>query len=233
MGSVSIRCVFCLTISDVPGDDPASIGSGPLTPVAKLNLPDSVPDWIKSLLASGNENQLPESFDHVNTRIIASVSDAVSAAANTASKYGYDVVSDSNALVGDIKCTGPALVDQLAQSNNGTVCIWGGETTVKLPATPGRGGRNQSLALAAAIALAGRAGLFFHAAGTDGTDGPGEDAGGMVDGDTVSRGKLANLDAERSLQEADAGTFLEATGDLIATGPTGTNVMDIAIGLKL
>jgi hydroxypyruvate reductase len=111
--------------------------------------------------------------------------------------------------------------------------VWGGETQVVLPPDPGRGGRNQSLALAAAIELAGHDDIFFLAAGTDGTDGPGDDAGALVDGATVVRGKSNTLDAMTALQRADAGSFLQASGDLLRTGPTGTNVMDIMMGLKV
>ncbi|NCF11507.1 MAG: hydroxypyruvate reductase, partial [Gammaproteobacteria bacterium] len=107
------------------------------------------------------------------------------------------------------------------------------ETTVQLPEAPGRGGRNQHLALAAALELAGRNDMLLLAAGTDGTDGPGEDAGALVDGGTVRRGELHAGAAATCLARADAGTFLAAAGDLLQTGPTGTNVMDLALGLRL
>ena len=101
-----------------------------------------------------------------------------------------------------------------------------------LPPVPGRGGRCQSLALAAALAIRDQPGLWVLAAGTDGTDGPGEDAGALVDGATVARGIGEGLDAERSLRNADAGTFLESSGDLVHTGPTGTNVMDLVVAMS-
>ncbi|HLD13360.1 MAG TPA: MOFRL family protein, partial [Burkholderiales bacterium] len=107
------------------------------------------------------------------------------------------------------------------------------ETTVQLPPQPGRGGRNQSLALSAARVLRDRKSAWFLAAGTDGSDGPTEDAGALVDGATVARGKAHGLDADAALAKADAGTFLEASGDLVHTGPTGTNVMDLMLGLKI
>jgi hydroxypyruvate reductase len=116
------------------------------------------------------------------------------------------------------------------------VHIWGGETTVQLPANPGRGGRNQSLALAAAQVLNNHPDVFLLAGGTDGTDGPGEYAGAMVDGGTASRG-IQHLAGAQPLswylEHADAGSFLQASGDLIKTGPTGTNVMDLILGLKV
>ena len=227
------RPVHCLTISDVPGDDPVSIGSGPLVPSRDSELSVSVPEWLSDIMASVSEIRAVEHYDHIHTRIVASVSDAVNAAAEASTQYGYEVLSDANSLIGDVIEVGPALAGLLGKSKRGTMYIWGGETTVKLPDTPGRGGRNQSLALAAAIALAGKDGQYFLAAGTDGTDGPGDDAGALVDSDTVNRGRQCDLDAGSCLRAADAGTFLEATGDLLATGPTGTNVMDIAIGLKI
>ena len=110
--------------------------------------------------------------------------------------------------------------------------VWGGETTVKLPDAPGRGGRNQHLALAAATLLTGRDDVGLLAIGTDGSDGPTEDAGALVDGGTLARGELNGLDAAEHLLRADSGTFLEASGDLISTGPTGTNVRDLVIAWK-
>ena len=130
--------------------------------------------------------------------------------------------------MGDTLATGRALAQQLCAGPAG-VQVWGGETTLQLPPDPGRGGRNQSLALSAALALQGRDDVWLLAAGTDGSDGPTEDAGALVDGATVARGQVDDLDAQRCLDRADAGSFLEASGDLIHTGPTGTNVMDVRL----
>jgi hydroxypyruvate reductase len=104
---------------------------------------------------------------------------------------------------------------------------------VRLPAQPGCGGRNQHLALAAARLIAGFDDLLFLAAGTDGTDGPTEEAGALVDGETCGRVTAAGLDVERCLSAADSQPALAAAGDLVHTGPTGTNVGDLAVGLKL
>jgi hydroxypyruvate reductase len=101
-----------------------------------------------------------------------------------------------------------------------------------LPRRTGRGGRNQHLALAAARLLVVHDDLTLLAAGTDGTDGPTSDAGAIVDSTTVERGTLAGLDADDCLARADSGRFLEAAGDLLHTGPTGTNVGDLVLGLK-
>jgi glycerate 2-kinase len=110
--------------------------------------------------------------------------------------------------------------------------VWGGEPTVRLPDQPGRGGRNQHLALRCATAIQGREGLAILCAATDGADGSGEDAGALVDGDSVQRGRDAGMDPEACLERADSGSFLEAAGDLIFTGPTSTNVNDIVIGVR-
>jgi hydroxypyruvate reductase len=104
---------------------------------------------------------------------------------------------------------------------------------VRLPPHPGRGGRNQHLALAAARLIAGQDELLLLAAGTDGTDGVSDSAGALVDGETCARIALAGLDVDSCLRRADSGTALAAAGDLIDTGPTGTNVGDLVIGLRL
>jgi len=111
--------------------------------------------------------------------------------------------------------------------------VMGGETTMKLPESPGRGGRNKHLALVAAREIAGNDQVFVLAAGTDGSDGPGDDAGALVDGHTWQNALQQGLDPQQALRKADSGSILEATGGLLATGPTGTNVMDLLIGLRL
>jgi hydroxypyruvate reductase len=113
------------------------------------------------------------------------------------------------------------------------LCVWGGESTVELPPQPGRGGRNQHLALAAARLITGHSELLLLAAGTDGSDGVTEDAGALVDGESCARIALAQLDADDCLARADSARALAASGDLVHTGPTGTNVGDLVIGLKL
>jgi hydroxypyruvate reductase len=146
---------------------------------------------------------------------------------------GYPASVHERLIQGDALQAGGRLADWLARQAPAGIHIWGGETTVTLPPQPGRGGRNQSLALAAAIRLAGNDQVAMLAAGTDGTDGPGQDAGGLVDGSSLARGAERGLDAQTSLEAADAGHFLHAAGDLLYTGPTGTNVMDLVLGLKL
>ena len=147
-------------------------------------------------------------------------------------QWGYRAALDSAFVAGDAIQAGTRLAQKLLQSEAGVVHVWGGETTVQLPPSPGRGGRNQNLALAAALVLKQCDNVWFLSAGTDGTDGPTEDAGALVDGGTIARGAAAGLDAMQSLAQADAGSFLEASGDLVHAGPTGTNVMDIILGLR-
>jgi len=127
---------------------------------------------------------------------------------------------------------GRTFARRIAAAAPGTFWIWGGESSVILPPNPGRGGRNQQLALAAALAMAGETGLTLLAAGTDGIDGSSDDAGAIVDDSTCARGAAAGLDGPEHLLRADSGTYLEECGDLLHTGPTDTNVGDLVLGLK-
>ena len=220
-------------ISDVAGDDPAIVGSGLLSPPADHPLQRAqLPVWLQALLEKVSPRwPAAADFTRVSLHIIARLDDALQAAAVHARALGYPVNIMEPRLYGDALATGGEIIEVLRQQPAG-IYIWGGETTVKLPERPGRGGRNQSLALSAALALVPQDTLVVLAAGTDGTDGPTPAAGAMVDNQTVSRGAACGLVAREYLQHADAGTFLEASGDLITTGPTGTNVTDMVIGLK-
>ncbi len=229
------RRVVQLLISDVPGDAPDDIGSGLLLPSAQAQefTPSALPAWLQMLLHAAPPLPAADApcFAALETHIIAQLAQALAAAAEAARELGYAVHAHADALRGDAAVQGRALAAALLCGAPG-VHLWGGETTVVLPPRPGRGGRNQHLALAAAAVLAGHDRVWLLAAGTDGSDGPGGDAGALVDGGSRARGELAGLDAAACLRRADAGRFLEASGDLVNTGPTGTNVMDIVIGLK-
>lgn len=230
---LSKRRVFCGLISDVPNNDPASIGSGLLMPGGDTALDDlPLPDWLRQKLAAGSP-QAPPTVEAppIECHILARLEDAMAAAAEAARRQDCAVRVHVDRLQGEAAETGRRLARELKGSAPG-VHIWGGETTVCLPSRPGRGGRNQHLALAAAMELAGDPDCLLLAAGTDGSDGPTEAAGALVDGWTLERGEIEGLSARAALQHADAGRFLEASGDLIETGPTGTNVMDLVIGLK-
>ncbi|MGH8502642.1 MAG: glycerate kinase type-2 family protein [Gammaproteobacteria bacterium] len=227
------RKTLCLLISDVPGDDPAVIGSGPLVHIRGESALEGLPENVTRLLAKTQLVAPPDErvFEAIETDVIAKLEDAKIAAAAEAKRLGYAAKVYPEFLEGDAAQAAQWLSRRLIDAANG-VHIWGGETAVTLPPDPGRGGRNQHLALSAAVALRGRQDVYLLAAGTDGTDGPTEDAGALIDGDTVSRGEESGLSAEDALRRADGGTFLEASGDLIRTGPSGTNVMDLVIGLK-
>jgi len=231
------RPVLCLAISDVPGDDPRAIGSGPLVADASLQAaPDTTglpPDVAEALRNSPPAPTTDDAcFHNVQFEIIARLVDAKRAAAEAARQLGYRVTLHPEFIEGDALAAGARLAQALLAAPAGEVQVWGGETTIKLPPHPGQGGRNQSLALTAALALRGQEKIWFLSAGTDGTDGPTPDAGALVDGGTIARGETEGVPARQALVTADAGKFLEASGDLIQTGATGTNVMDLMLGLR-
>jgi glycerate 2-kinase len=201
------RAALALFISDVPDDDPAVIGSGLLGP-------------------------RPGALDCIERQVIASVQGAMAGVAAAASERGLTVECVPGRYAGDATRLGARFSHELLLSRS-QVRVWGGESTVRLPPHPGRGGRNQHLALAAARFLSDYPQLLLLAAGTDGTDGTTEAAGGLVDADTCARLALAGLDADDCLARADSGTALLAADAVVRTGPTGTNVADLVIGLKL
>ncbi len=209
------RKATALFISDVPGDDPAVIGSGLMGPCS-LQRP------VKS----------SSDTDNVDRIIVASVTHAVRAVNAAAEQLGLKVGVTTQPYDGDAARLATRFTHELHLGTS-QVSVWGGESTVQLPERAGRGGRNQHLALAAAKLIAGQPNLVLLAAGTDGTDGPTEDAGAIVDGDTFSRVSLGGFDPDVCLARADSNAALAASGDLIHTGPTGTNVGDLVIGLKM
>lgn len=231
---VNTQAVRVLLISDVAGDDPAVIGSGLLYPPSHRveDFPSALPSWLQDLMQQVQSPAVQDSPEPIATTIVARLDQALDAVVNHALQQGYAVQRCSERLQGDAVAAGQRIAATLISGAPG-LTVWGGETTVCLPAHPGQGGRCQQLALAAAQQLAGQQEIFLLAAGTDGNDGPGDVAGACVDGQTLERAGLAGFDAAHALQQADAGRFLEAAGDLLYTGPTGTNVTDVVIGLKL
>jgi glycerate 2-kinase len=200
------RRACALFISDVPGDDPDVIGSGLL----------------------GRHAGQP---DRIERRVVANVERAVQAAIDAGAARGLTLEAGSRRFEGDATEVAAHFLDRL-RSTTADGVVWGGESTVRLPARPGRGGRNTHLALALARALHRAEPLAALAVGTDGTDGPTDDAGAIVDAGSVERAELGGCDVERAFAAFDSGTALEAAGDLVHTGPTGTNVGDVLIGLK-
>ncbi|HEX4618841.1 MAG TPA: DUF4147 domain-containing protein [Steroidobacteraceae bacterium] len=204
LGGRPARALF---VSDVPGDDPGVIGSGLLGPAS-------------------------EGADRVERTVVASVDHAVAGAATAARARGLSVYAPARRFDGDALRLAARFSHELRLTPS-QVCVWGGESTVQLPPQPGKGGRNQHLALAAARLIAGQTDLMLLAAGTDGTDGVTEDAGALVDAESCGRVALDGIDVDACLARADSGTALAASGDLLHLGPTGTNVGDLVIGLKL
>jgi glycerate 2-kinase len=221
------RRATLLLISDVPGDVAADIGSGLLLPSAVKALPE-LPARFASLPF---QKDAVSASAQVEVHMVASNTMARSAIAEAARAGGVQAHAHENLPTEDAATCGSAMAEMLLDAPSG-VHIWGGETTVTLPENPGQGGRCQQLALAAARGIAGHVDILLLAAGTDGADGVTDDAGALVDGDSVARGEEGGYDAEDCLARADAGAFLEASGDLIHTGPTGSNVTDIIIAYK-
>ncbi len=201
------RRARALFVSDVPGDDPNVIGSG--------------------ILGVASEGE-----DRVERSVVATVERAVAGAAAAARMRGLTVHAPDRRFDDDALRLAARFAHEL-RLTPAQVCVWGGESTVQLPANPGKGGRNQHLALAVAKLIAGNADLMLLAAGTDGTDGVTEDAGALVDAESCARIAVDGLDVDECLAHADSGTALAASGDLVHLGPTGTNVGDLVIGLKL
>jgi len=231
-GHLGGRRATCLLVSDVPGDRVEDIGSGLLcrerAPITCV-LADTLAEFVQASSADTVDTAV---WGQIDTHIVASLDHAKRAVARAAIAAGHTVTVADHFVQGDAATAGRDLAESLKSASPG-VYVWGGETTLVLPEDPGRGGRNQHLALAAAAALDGVAGCYLLCAGTDGSDGPTQDAGGIVDGGTLSRGRKSGFDWQSTLARADSGEFLQASCDLLTTGPTGTNVMDLMIGLKL
>ncbi|MGY8824801.1 MAG: glycerate kinase type-2 family protein [Candidatus Latescibacterota bacterium] len=247
--------VLALMLSDVIGDSLDTIASGPTYPDATsysdcLHLIDhyalrrELPLAIRERLEAGGRGEIGETpkaddscFDRVHNRVVGNNSLAVDAAAARARDLGYNVLTLTTRLQGEASTVGTALaaigqeVRQAGRPIASPACIIaGGETTVTLRGQ-GKGGRNQELALAAGLALDGWEGITFLSAGTDGTDGPTDAAGAIVDGSTIQRGKSQGLAARAYLQNNDSYHYFQPLGDLLITGATGTNVMDLQIVL--
>jgi len=233
-----------LAISDVPGDDPAVIGSGPTVPdpttladaraiVGKyrLDLPAAV---TRALNDPKNESPKPGEaiFAGSTYKILARPADALAAAEKRAQAAGYEPIVLGDRLQGearDVAADHARLARELATARRRVAILSGGELTVTLRGQ-GRGGPNQEYALALAIALDGAAGVAALAADTDGTDGgggrPDDPAGAFVDDSTLKRARAAGLDPAAFLADNDSTGFFNGIGDLFIPGPTFTNVTD-------
>jgi hydroxypyruvate reductase len=244
-----------LILSDVVGDSVEAIASGPTAPDSStyadcLRITHSydaageIPARVMELLRRGTMGELSETpkasdpiFERVNNVIIGSNALALTAARERAVALGYEASIVSDSIEGESRVAAKAHAERIKEivqtKKPGTrpICLLsGGETTVTVRGT-GLGGRNQEFTLAAAIEIEGLDGVVVLSGGTDGTDGPTDAAGGIVDGTTIARAKAKNLVAAGSLENNDSYRLLAATGDLLMTGPTLTNVMDLQVTL--
>lgn len=239
--------LLTLAISDVPGDDPAAIASGPTVPdpstmadaraiVARYGL--DLPPAARALI-DDDANETPKpghpAFANSAFRIIARPADALAAARAAAEAAGYEVIDLGADLEGEAREVAAAHADmarRLKAEGRRAAILSGGELTVTLRGS-GRGGPSQEYALALAIALGGEAGIVALAGDTDGTDGGGgeatDPAGAVIDPQTLTRAAAIGLDPARSLADNDSTGFFEALGDLLQPGPTLTNVNDCRV----
>ncbi len=240
-----------LLISDVPGDDPGVIGSGPTvaddTTFAEarqvlekygIDRPAAVVDH---LAAAEDETPKPGDavFEGSRVEVVALPQASLEAAADAARQHGLTPLILGDAIEGEASDVGRRQAELAIQVRQGggpvsppAVLISGGETTVTLSGK-GRGGRNSEFVLAMALALDGAAGIHAIACDTDGIDGSEDNAGAMIGPETLSRAATAGLDARASLADNDSYSFFDGLGDLVVTGPTYTNVNDFRAVLVL
>ncbi len=235
--------VVALMISDVPGDDPSIIASGPTVPDPSTNADAlaiidkyqiKVPDSVLNCLRTNEETPKPGDpcFAKVENVMIATPQASLEAAAAVARKAGVTPVILGDSIEGearDVALVHAGIARQCAMRGQPQeppcVLISGGETTITLKGK-GKGGRNTEFLLALAIALAGMPGIYALAGDTDGIDGSEDNAGALVFPDTLARAETAGLNAKAMLADNDPYTFFKKIGDLLETGPTLTNVND-------
>lgn len=246
--------VVALVLSDVVGNPLATIAGGPTVPdpstfadaasvLSRHDLWSQVPTSIGEHLRNGLAGRVPETvkpgdplFDRCRTLVIGDNARAAAGALARAEELGYHSLLLTTWLQGEAREAGrflAAVGQEIAWSGRPiptpACVVVGGETTVTLRRLGGSGGRNQELALAAALALDGWATVTLASLGTDGVDGATAHAGAIVDGSTLTRAGAAGLNAAEALARHDSGTFFAALGDALVTGATGTNVNDLAV----
>jgi len=245
--------VVSLVLSDVVGDPLDSIASGPTVPdpttfvdaigVLRLHgIWGNVPERVKRHLERGAAGEIPETpkpgdpcFERVQVVIVGSGRHAAEAALEKGEELGFHGLVLTTTLEGEAREVGrvlAAIARELRLRGRPlsppAILVLAGETTVTVRGN-GKGGRNQELAFSAALGIEGLPGVVIASAGTDGRDGPTDAAGGIVDGGTADRIRAAGLDPEALLLDNDSYRALSAAGDLLVTGPTGTNVADLVL----
>ncbi len=241
-GRFALACaparVFTVALSDVPGDAPDRIASGPAAPdpttcadaariVKKYGLRLSVQ------AAAALERETPKQLDNVETHVVGSVRELCAAAARACAELGYEPLVLTDRLCCQAREAGSFLASiarSHASDGKSLAFVAGGETVVRVTGD-GKGGRNQELALAAAEGIAGLSNALILSVGSDGTDGPTDAAGGLVDGGTAAALSALGVSAGDVLARNDAYHALKRVDGLIVTGPTGTNVNDVAVAL--
>ncbi len=238
--------VVSLVISDIPGDDPALVSSGPTVPDATtrgdaltvietygLQLPEAVFRHLQSCEADAPRPDDPR-FARNEVHIVASAARSLEAAAAEAERRGIAAVILSDAIEGEAREVGAvhaAIAREVAVRNRPfrkpVVMLSGGETTVTIREKGGRGGRNTEFLLAFALGIEGVEGISAFAADTDGIDGSEDNAGAFADHATVTRLRRTGHDPKALLARHDAWAAFDVLGDLFAPGPTGTNVNDL------
>lgn len=248
--------IVSLILSDVIGDRLDVIASGPTVPdgstyreaidvLEKYSLLDKIPGNVLDILYKGYRGLIPETpkadngiFRNAENIIIGSNRKALDAAKKKAEEYKLNTEIISSEITGEARDAGKWLAKEATEARNTSgicnkrrIClISGGETTVTVKGT-GMGGRNMELALSFAIEIEGIEGITLLSAGTDGTDGPTDAAGAIVNGKTVSEARKKGFDPSEYLLNNDSYNFFKSIGGLYITGPTGTNVMDIQLVL--
>jgi glycerate 2-kinase len=245
--------IISLILSDVIGDDLDIIGSGLSAPdtgsfddcmeiLKRHSIWDKIPKPVNNRINAGIDGQIQETpkpgapeFANVDNLIIGSLSDAISAAKREAKRQGFTPLVLSSMIQGEAREVAKvlcAIAKEIRLSGRPILppaCLLsGGETTVTIKGQ-GKGGRNTELALAAGIELSGASSILLLSAGTDGTDGPTDAAGAFVNGSTIARAALVDLSASQHLAQNNSYPFFQSLGDLLITGPTHTNVMDLQI----
>ncbi len=243
--------VISLMISDVIGDRLDVIASGPTAPdsssfkdaievIDKYGIISKVPGNVMSILSKGRDGLIPETpavddmvFRNIQNIIVGSNKKAIEAAQSKAGELGIETDVLSSEITGEARDVGKWLAGKAkevkAENRDGVRClISGGETTVKVKGK-GKGGRNTELALSFALEIEGTKGITMLSAGTDGTDGPTDAAGAIVDGQTIMKARNFGLNPDECLDNNDSYNFFKAIDSLLITGPTGTNVMDMQI----
>lgn len=241
--------VVSLVLSDVVGDRLDVVASGPtaadpttfadaLEVLARRGVRGRTPASVLRRLEAGRRGEVEETpkpgdplFARVANVVIGNNRIVVDAAADRTRQLGFEPRVLTRTLQGEARDVARDLVARARSLAPPACLVAGGETTVTVRGG-GRGGRCQELALAAALALDPGEGIVVLAAGTDGTDGPTDAAGAVVDAGTVARGAAAGRDARQALDDNDAHGFLSASGDLVVTGPTKTNLLDLYLVLQ-